>query len=70
MGKKVLTALIKEVHPSDVSRTHPPGPTNGYIFVRDGNDGWLSVPREVKPMVQIHSSNERFKLCMCTVEDH
>ena len=68
MGKKVRTAAIQEVHPTDVSRTHLGGSANGYIFVGDGNDGWLTVLREVIPMVQIHSSDERFKLYTCTVE--
>lgn len=58
----VRTAAIKAVHPKDVSRTHLVGPANDYIAVGDGNDGWPCVPREGKPMVQIHSSDKRFKL--------
>ncbi len=58
----IRTAAIKAIHPKDVSRTHLGGPANGYIVVGDGNDGWLPVPRERIPMVQIHSSDERFKL--------
>lgn len=62
IGKKVRTAAIEEVHPKDVSGAHSGGSANGYIGVGDGNDGWLPVPREGKPMVQIHSSENSFKL--------
>ena len=68
MGKKVHTAAIQAVHPKDVSRTHLGGSANDYIVVGDRNDGWLPVTREGKPMVQKHSSDERFKLYTCTVE--
>lgn len=59
MCKNVRTALIKAIDPQDVSRTHLLGPANGDVVVRDGNDGWLPVPGESKPVVQTHSCNER-----------
>ena len=55
MGKRVLTAAIKDVDPTDVSGAHLGGPANGYTGVGDWNDGWLSVPRGGIPRVQIHS---------------
>lgn len=45
------TAVIKAVHPKDVRRIHLGGPTNGHIFIRNGNDGWLSVPGEGIPSI-------------------
>lgn len=62
IGKKVRTAIIEAVHPKDVSSAHLSGSANGYIGVGDGNDGWLPVPGEGKPMVQIHNSENSFKL--------
>ena len=55
------TALIEAVHSNDVNGTHLCGPANGYIAVRDWNDGWLPVPGESIPMVQNHSHNEMFQ---------
>lgn len=47
----LISAFIKAVHPEDVSRAHLSGSPNGHIGVREGNNGWLSVPREGKPSI-------------------
>lgn len=44
VSKEVHTAAIKTVYPKDVITVHLGGSANGYIRVRNGNDGWLPVP--------------------------
>lgn len=58
----VHTAAIEAVHPKDVSRAHLGRSADSYIVVGDRNDGWLPVPREGKPDMQIHIIDERFEL--------
>lgn len=47
--EEILTALVEAIHPEDVILTHLGGSSNLYVWVGDGNNGWLSVPREGKP---------------------
>ncbi len=65
LSNKVHTAAIKQVHSTDVDGAHSSGPTNGNIFVWDGNDGWLPILGEGKPVIQMHKCDERFKLYTC-----
>lgn len=62
VGKKVRTAAIKAVHAEDVRGAHLRGPADGDVGVGDGNDGRLPVPREGKPVEQIHSRDQSCEL--------
>lgn len=44
--KQVHTAVVKAVDPEDVIVAHLGGSADGDVWVRNGNDGWLSISRE------------------------
>lgn len=47
-----LTAVVEKVHAKNVIGTHFGGPAKPDVWIGNGNDCWLPVPREGKSIAQ------------------